>query len=196
VRVTKQQSANNRRRLLGAASRLLREQGIAAAGVDAITEAAGLTHGAFYSQFGSKQAVVTEAVRLAVDQSHAAFARAMHGTQSGEALRRLVTAYLAPRHRDAPGRGCVVAALGADIARQPKRVRDSFTRKLDESLRLLAGVVPGATASRRYDEAIALFSALVGALILARAVSDASLSRRILDTATRRLTRSQKKGRR
>ena len=69
MRVSKEQAANNRRRILEAAARLFRERGIDGTGVDAITEAAGLTHGAFYSHFGSKEEVVAEALRLALDEA-------------------------------------------------------------------------------------------------------------------------------
>jgi TetR/AcrR family transcriptional repressor of nem operon len=196
VRVSKRTAAQNRRRILTAAARLFREQGIGGSGVDAITDAAGLTHGAFYSQFGSKEAVVAEAVRLALDESQRAFEKTAEGDAKADALRRLVDAYLAPSHRDSPGRGCVVAALGADIARQPRRVRESFTQTLEEALQTLARVVPGKAPPRRYDDAIALFATMVGALILARAVSDEALSRRILRTAKSRLTAARRSRRR
>src|SRR5204862_201981 len=83
------------------------------------TRAAGLTHGAFYSQFESKEAVVAEAVRLAIDESRQAFERSAKDGKNGKALASIVAVYLARSHRDSPGNGCVVAALGADIARQP-----------------------------------------------------------------------------
>jgi TetR/AcrR family transcriptional regulator, transcriptional repressor for nem operon len=188
VRVSKAKAAQNRRRILTSAARLFREQGIDGTGVDAITKAAGLTHGAFYSQFESKEAVVTEAVRLAIDESRQAFERSAKDGKNGKALASIVAAYLARRHRDSPGNGCVVAALGADIARQPKRVRAAFTKALKEALEILTGLVPGGAASRRYDDALTLFSGMVGALILARAVSEESLSRRILKTAANRLS--------
>ena len=187
MRVSKATAAQNRRRILTAAARLFREQGIDGTGVDAITKAAGLTHGAFYSQFESKEAVVAEAVRLAIDESRQAFERSSKDGKNGKALASIVAAYLARSHRDSPGNGCVVAALGADIARQPKRVRAAFTKALKEVLEILTGLVPGGTASRRYDDALTLFSGMVGALILARAVSEESLSRRILETAANRL---------
>ena len=192
MRVSKETAAQNRQRILTAAARLFREQGIGGSGVDAITEAAGLTHGAFYSQFESKEAVVAEAVRLAIDESRRAFERSSKSAKNGKALARVVAAYLARSHRDSPGDGCVVAALGADIARQPKRVRAAFTKALKEALEILTGLVPGGAASRRYDDALTLFSAMVGALILARAVSEESLSRRILETAANRLTAAGK----
>jgi TetR/AcrR family transcriptional repressor of nem operon len=189
MRVTKEKAATNRRRILSAASRLFRENGIDSSGVDAITEEAGLTHGAFYSQFESKEAVAAEAIRLALEGSRRAFEQAAKGKKRRQAFASIVDAYLARAHRDSPGNGCVIAALGPDIARQPKRVRDAFTRGLKGSLALLAELVPGHTDSRRYEEATATLSCMAGALILARAVNDERLSRRILEAAAHRVNR-------
>jgi TetR/AcrR family transcriptional regulator, transcriptional repressor for nem operon len=182
MRVSKQAVADNRRRILTAAARLFREHGIDGAGVDAITEAAGLTHGAFYSQFASKEAVVVEALRLVLDESNELWAQGASGTDKRAALDRIIDGYLSPRHRNALGKGCAVAALGSDLPRQPKKVRKVFTKRLEEGLGVLAGLVPGKAASQRHDVAIQLFSAMVGGLILARAVDEDSLSRRILHT--------------
>jgi TetR/AcrR family transcriptional regulator, transcriptional repressor for nem operon len=187
VRVSKQAAAENRQRILDAAAELFRERGIDAAGVDAIAEAAGLTHGAFYSQFGSKEAVVAEALRLALDEAREVWARHASGPDKRRALERIIDGYLSPRHRNSLGKGCPVAALGADLSRQPKEVRAIFTKGLEEGLAVLADLVPGKAASRRRDLAIQLFSAMVGALILSRAVDDDSLSRRILATVAKAL---------
>jgi len=182
MRVSKQAAAENRGRILAAAARLFRERGIDGAGVDAITEAAGLTHGAFYSQFKSKEAVVAEALRLVLEESLQSWARDASSKDKRDVVAMIVDRYLSPRHRDSLGTGCAVAALGSDLARQPKQVRDVFTEKIEETLESLAQVIPARTASRRHDKAIRLFSAMLGALILARAVDDKALSRRILET--------------
>ena len=187
MRVSKEQAADNRRRILTEAARLFRERGIDGTGVDAITEAAGLTHGAFYSQFESKEAVVAEAMRLATEESRHALEDLAKGKGRREVLTRVVDAYLARAHRDAPGQGCAIAALGAEMARQPKAVRAPFTKALEEMLEKLADLAHGKTAPDRYDEAIVLFSGMLGGLILARAVSDESLSRRIMKTVANRL---------
>lgn len=191
MRVSKQTAADNRRRILAAAARLFREKGIDAASVDAITEAAGLTHGAFYSQFESKEAVVAEALALVLDETRDLWARDASSGGKRDALERIIDRYLSPDHRDSPGAGCAAAALGPDIARQPKKIRGLATRRLDESLEILGGLVPARSASRRYDTAIRLFSAMVGALILARAVEDEALSRRILRTVSDGLKRGE-----
>src|SRR5215218_6453005 len=108
MRVSKQQAAENRERILNAASRLLRERGISGVGVDALTEAAGMTHGSLYSQFGSKERLVEEAVADAI---------AAKGQELREAstLSDYVSEYLSAAHRDEPGNGCPVAALGCEI---------------------------------------------------------------------------------
>jgi hypothetical protein len=99
-----------------------------------------------------------------------------------DALETIIDGYLSPRHRKALGEGCAVAALGSDLPRQPTMVRRAFTKKLEESLAILASLVPAKAASRRDDVAIQLFSSMLGGLILSRAVDDESLSRRILRT--------------
>ena len=97
MRVSKEQAAENRERILKAASRLIRERGISGTGVDALTEAAGMTHGSLYSQFGSKERLVEDAVDYAI---------AAKGQEVPEtfALSDYVSEYLSPRHRDGPGR--------------------------------------------------------------------------------------------
>lgn len=187
MRVSKQAAAENRGRILTAAARLFRENGVDGAGVDAITKAAGLTHGAFYSQFESKEEVVAEALRVVLDESRDLWAGEASRQETGAAFARIIDRYLSRRHRDAIGEGCAIAALGPDIARQPKRIRGLFTKRLREGLDVLARVIPGRQAARRHDTAIRVFSTMVGALILARAVDDETLSRRILKTVAEEL---------
>jgi len=187
MRVSKQAAAENRQRILDAAAELFREHGIDGAGVDAITEAADLTHGAFYSQFASKEEIVAEALRLALDEAREFWVREASGPDKRRALKKIIDGYLSPRHRSSLGKGCPVAALGADLSRQPRKVRAVFTKRLEEGLAVLAGLVPAKSASRRHDVAIQLYSAMVGALILARAVDNDSLSRRILETTAKAL---------
>jgi TetR/AcrR family transcriptional regulator, transcriptional repressor for nem operon len=99
MRVSKEQAAENRERILKAASRLMRERGISGVGVDELTEAAGMTHGSLYSQFGSKERLVEEAVGYAI---------AAKGREVPEArsLDEYVSEYLSAAHRDGPGSGC------------------------------------------------------------------------------------------
>ena len=199
MRVSKEKAAQNRQHILTAAARLFREHGITATGVDSITKDAGLTHGSLYSQFGSKEAIAAEAIRFAVTRSKRVWQQAVERKQGTKAFRSIVEGYLSPAHRDSPGQGCVIAALGADVARQPQSVREAFTKELEDVFEVLAQLMPGDNPSRRYEEAIAAFAAMVGALILARAVNDETLSERILQTAAKRvgdLTNDRKQARR
>jgi len=194
MRVSKEQAARNRKQILTAAARLFRENGIRATGVDSISQGAGLTHGAFYSQFESKEALAAEAIRLALTRSKRLWQRAAERKRGSEAFRSIVAGYLSPEHRDSPGRGCVVAALGPSIARQPRRVRAAFTTELKDAVDFLARLVPGADPSRRREDAIAAFACMTGALILARAVDDKRFSGQILEAAAERIIRGGRRG--
>ena len=192
MRVSKEKAAQNRQDILTAAARLFREQGVSATGVDAITKDASLTHGAVYSQFGSKEAIAAEAIRLALRGSGHLWQRLVERKGTKQAFPAIVAAYLSRDHRDSPGQGCAVAALGSEIARQPQSVRDAFTEEFKNGLEFLAQVMPVDDSSRRDEEAIAAFASMVGALILARAVNDEPLSDRILEATAKRVTQAGK----
>jgi TetR/AcrR family transcriptional repressor of nem operon len=192
MRVSKEKAAQNRERILTSAARLFREHGIAATGVDSITEDAGLTHGGLYSQFGSKEAIAAEAIRFALARSKRVWRRALERNPGKRALPAIVEGYLSRAHRDAPGNGCVVAALGTDIARQPRRVRQAFTREIKDDLEFLSRLMPDDDHTRSYEDAIVAFASMAGALILARAVNDEELSDLILKSTARRVIKRAK----
>src|SRR5882724_5640267 len=174
MRVSKEQAAENRERILKAASRLMRERGISGVGVDALTEAAGMTHGSLYSQFGSKERLVEEAV---------AYAIAAKGQEVPEvfALNDYVSEYLSAEHRDEPGSGCPFAALCCEISRQSQGARERFTAGVSGMIGWLSNRMDSGIKQRQRDEeALATLASLVGALVLARAVSDPKLSDDIL----------------
>jgi len=181
MRVTKEKAAENRERILKAASRLIRERGISGAGVDALTEAAGMTHGSLYSQFGSKERLVEEALEYAIGVS---------GKTTAEAatLDRYVSGYLSSEHRDKPGQGCPLAALVCEMPRQSSGVREKFTAGLRGMIGHLNGRMDAGLKQRQRDEqALATLASLVGALVLARAVNDPKLSDDILRATKKRL---------
>jgi len=187
MRVSKEKAAHNREQILTAAARLFREQGIGATGVDSITDEAGLTHGAVYSQFGSKEAIAAEAVRLALSRSKHLWDRMAERRGKKKVFPAIVEQYLSAAHRDHAGQGCVIAAIGSEIARQPRSVRDSFTREFKHSLEYLAELVGENNSSRGTEDAIAAFVSMVGALIIARAVNDETLSDLILKSTAKRV---------
>jgi TetR/AcrR family transcriptional repressor of nem operon len=177
MRYPASETAEKHERILTEAARLFRERGFSGVGVAEIMKAAGLTHGAFYAHFPSKDALAAEAVERAFAESDAqVHASAEYGRDARQAF---LDNYLSARHRDHPGRGCAIAALGPEIARDPE-VRAPFTTEVKRMIaRLSDGTGKNAPKDSR-QEAIHLLSAAVGALILARAVDDPDLSDEIL----------------
>ncbi|MEQ1716708.1 MAG: TetR/AcrR family transcriptional regulator [Hyphomicrobium sp.] len=181
MRVTKEKAAENRERILQAAARLIRERGIAGAGVDALTEAAGMTHGSLYSQFGSKERLVEEALGYALVASGKA-------TSGAGSLDQYIAGYLSPDHRDQLGQGCPLAALACEMPRQSAGVKDTFTAGVRGMLKQLSSRMDAELKPRQRDEqALATVASLVGALVLARAVNDPELSDAILRATKKRL---------
>ena len=176
MKVSKEKAAENRELILTQAARLFRERGVQGVGVDALTQAAGLTHGSLYSRFGSKENLLAESLTHghAVSQSRAA------GVKS---LDDAISTYLSPMHRDNPGAGCFMAALGCDMPRQSKEVRASFTEIVRKNVMSLARLLPAGRKRRGEDEVLATVATMVGAMVLARAVDDPTLSNRILSAA-------------
>jgi TetR/AcrR family transcriptional regulator, transcriptional repressor for nem operon len=183
MKVSKADAAANHERILSEAARLFREQGLGV-GVDALTQAAGLTHGSLYSRFGSKEALAAEAV------THA-FARTAEKWGGVESLAKYADAYLSEDHRDSRGDGCTVSALGSEMPRQGKAVRRSFTAGVRRSMARLAELMPSRGERRREDDALAFMATLLGTIVLARAVDDEELSERILKVGRSRATKGE-----
>ena len=184
MRVTRERMAENRERIVATAARLFREKGFDGVGVDAIMQGVGLTHGGFYRHFRSKDDLAAEAVAYGL----AASAEKQAPLAS---LNELVAAYLSPAHRNNRGGGCVMAALGGDVARQGVAVRLKLTVHVRAQLDRLAGWLSGGNASARRERAIATLAGLVGAMVLARAVDDPELSDEILAAARAAYGRTQ-----
>jgi TetR/AcrR family transcriptional repressor of nem operon len=176
MKVSRETAARHREELVQAASRLFRERGFDRVGVAEIAGAAGLTHGAFYTYFPSKEALCREAI--------ARMPRRVSEAITPEAWRAYVEAYLSPRHvRDRAG-GCPYAALSGDAPREAEPIKAAFAQELETSLDTLARRLPGRNSRHR---AIASTALMVGALMLARSTTDPKLRDEILDTAKREL---------
>ena len=190
MRVDRLTMASHRAAILAAAARLFRRHGIAAVPVAEVTRQAGLTHGAFYGHFPSKDALAAECCRTALD--HAArrwHGRAARATAQGLApLAVLIDSYLTERHRDAPEDGCVLAALGPEVARADLPLADA----LSAGVAALGAVLEQELARRdpllaepdRSRTALAILAALTGGIVLARACrADPARSRAVLEGA-------------
>lgn len=179
MRVSREQAAQNRNRIVDVAGQRFRERGFEGIGVADLMKEAGLTHGGFYGHFGSKDELMAEAFQKALEQSHEHWRKRTEGAR--DPVGELARYYLTMRHRDDPGHGCAVAALGADVARQGPSVRHVFTQGLRSSFDFLAKLVKGTSAEAKRRKAIHTYASWVGAMILARAAHDPALSREILE---------------
>jgi TetR/AcrR family transcriptional repressor of nem operon len=182
MRVTKDQAAANREKILTVAARLFRERGLSGVGVDELTEAAGLSHGSLYSRFGSKDALAAAAVSRA-------FATTAAKVDGIERIEQYIDAYLSREHREDIGKGCTMAALGCEMARQSSAIRQAFTEGVKYRVARLRSLLTIGRPRDREMRALATLSTLVGAMVLARGVDDPEWSDRILTAAHASLKR-------
>jgi TetR/AcrR family transcriptional repressor of nem operon len=180
-----------RRRILEAAGQAFREHGVAETGVDEVMRRAGLTHGGFYAHFRDKSELIAEACTAAFEAAVPNLDRiAALPTRSARA-RLLIDSYLAPRHRDNRGSGCVIVAVGADAARLRGPVRAGYSRAFAQHLdRLCEALRLSRDPEKNRDRVTHLMSSLVGALLFARAIDDPARSDAIL-RAMRRVLRDE-----
>jgi TetR/AcrR family transcriptional repressor of nem operon len=179
ARHSRQEAAETRTRILGLASRAIRARGIDGTAIPALMRDAGLTHGSFYAHFASKDALVQEACAHAFQRSASVQEATAAAAGEGAALVEIVRRYLTELHRDAPGTGCPVPALMADVAHRPAAVRRAFTRGVEDLLARFERLAP----VRAAGVAPALLAGIAGAISLSRAVDDPALSARILRDA-------------
>ena len=179
MKVTRQQAEKNRERVLDVAGRLFREKGFDGIGVDDLMKGAGLTHGGFYANFKSKEELAAKSCERTLAELVGGWNK-VAGEANGDPLKAIVAGYLSISHRDDPGNGCVLAALGPDVARKSPVVRHGVTEGMRRFIELLTRIVPGRSRVARRNRALALYASLVGAMVLARAVDDPALSKQIL----------------
>lgn len=173
-----------RRRILDSARRQILAHGIEGATIKAILASIGLSHGAFYLHFASKEALLAEIIGGAMADTRAAWSQGIEETSGRRFLAQMIGRYLSPAHRDRAAEGCPIAALGGDLFRQDVAVRGRFEEELRRTLDQLAGKLAlprrGDVGDGEEGRAVALLATLVGTLVLARAVVDETLSRSIL----------------
>jgi TetR/AcrR family transcriptional repressor of nem operon len=172
----KQQS---RERILNAAADLFRRRGIAATGVDSVMDAAGLTAGAFYVHFRSKDALIAAAVAKAAERAHERWLAPLEGLSGGVWARAFLRRYLSEEHRDDLETGCSLPSLAAEVARSGAPVRRQFEERLRGFFSLVEQQASSSIPQGR-DRALSAVALAVGGLLLSRAVLDEDLSREIL----------------
>ena len=174
--------SETRRRIIDSAGRRLKSDGIDGSGVAALMSDAGLTNGAFYAHFGSKNDLVANVV---ADQlkSQAATMKAL--PPGREAIEQFIHGYLSPGHRDDPAIGCPSAALLDEIGRCDGQVRDCYTEGVQAIIDAVAAHLSPDDLATARSRATGLFTLLVGSLQLARAVTDPTLSDDVLEAGIR-----------
>jgi TetR/AcrR family transcriptional repressor of nem operon len=190
VKVSSEKVAGHREALLATAKRLLQERGFDGAAVAEISRAAGLTQGALYGQFKSKDALAAEAIRKSFAEGAAVW-EALLG-RAPDALSALLDAYLCEAHANDPGAGCTLAACVSEIGRQDPAIGAAYAEGFRRLTDMVQQALPaGASPDDARRRAIAVVAGMVGGLAIARALekADPALSRDVLAAAREGLDR-------
>jgi len=182
MRVSRIQAEENRQKVIDVASRLFREHGFDGIGLKELMKGAGLTQGAFYKQFASKADLAAQASGRALENGYRRWSDAA-ASHPEDPLGAVIAFYLSADHRAERMNGCPIAALGSDAARQGVDVRASFEAGVRQGLAILGSCMGDVAGDAPAGSAMAALSTMVGAVILSRAVNDADLAQRFLDTA-------------
>jgi TetR/AcrR family transcriptional regulator, transcriptional repressor for nem operon len=177
MRYGKDQKPATRQRILQAAGRRFKQDGIDGAGVAGVMSDAGLTNGAFYAHFSSKEDLVANVL---ADQLRTQRESLDRESPDREGLEAFVRFYLSPAHRDQAADGCPSAALLDEIARRPDATRQVFTNELMGVIDDIATRLDPTDIAAARTDALTIFGLMVGTLQLARALTDPDLSDQLL----------------
>ncbi len=178
MRYGKEHKQATRQRILDTSGRRFKTDGIDGSGVATLMADAGLTNGAFYAHFSSKEDLVANVVadQLGIQ------ARSLTELPPGRAgLKDFLGEYLSPQHRDDPGAGCPAAALLDEIGRCPPGAKDAYTDGVKVLLDEIAGRLAPRDPESAFGKALALYTVAVGTLQLSRALSDRALADEVLE---------------
>ena len=170
VKVSREQMEGNRQRILAEASRLFKDKGFDQVSVAEVMQAAGLTHGGFYGHFSAKSDLIAQTLEHALAGDS--------GVDRG--FDAYLESYLAPRHRDRAATGCPTAALASDTRHQPAEARAAMAEGLRAQIDRITNALSDQGVQDPRQAAIGAWSAMVGAMIIARSVDDPALSDEIL----------------
>jgi TetR/AcrR family transcriptional regulator, transcriptional repressor for nem operon len=186
MRVSRVQASENRQTVINVASRLFREHGFDGIGLKDLMERAGLTQGAFYKQFESKEDLAVQASRRALESASGRWSVAA-SENPDDPLGAVIGFYLSTGHREEKMDGCPVVALGSDVARQGTDVKAVFEAGIKAYLDVLSRLIADTDSQESRGKAIAILSTMVGAVTLSRVVNDPDLARVILDEAAKQV---------
>ncbi|GAA3854672.1 TetR/AcrR family transcriptional regulator [[Pseudomonas] carboxydohydrogena] len=180
MRYARNHKAATRERILQGAVTRLKENGSGGIAIAELMEDAGLTHGGFYAHFKSRDALVEESFRHALEGIAQRWRARAEKAPRGEGLEAIVNGYLTREHRDDASGGCALPAIGAELARSSARTRRIFTERLEDAIDAVAAQSAESPAKVAREEAIGVIATMVGSLLLARAAGHEQLSADIL----------------
>ncbi|MER9068808.1 TetR/AcrR family transcriptional regulator [Mesorhizobium sp. M0902] len=189
MRVSRTQAAENRETVINVASRLFRERGFDGIGLKDLMKGAGLTQGAFYKQFASKDDLAAQASRRAMESATRRWSAAT-AANPDDPLGAVIAFYLSMDHRGEKMDGCPIVALGSDAARQGKDVKAPFEAGIKEHLEILGRFIAETSGGEFDGRAMAILSTMVGALMLSRVINDPDLAQAFLDAAANQVRES------
>ncbi|AND89263.1 MULTISPECIES: TetR/AcrR family transcriptional regulator [Bradyrhizobium] len=180
MRYSREHKQETHDRIVKKASVRLREKGAHGIGVADLMKEAGLTHGGFYAHFDSREALVIEAFAYAMDRSMEHWRKISGEVSPEKRLALIAETYLSALHRDNPGHGCSIPALGAEIARESPKTRKAFAGKLDEMIEMMTDYIPSLPRKAARKQAIATLATMAGTMLLARIAGSSELSDEVL----------------
>ena len=168
MRYSLEHKAQNHEKILSTAARSFRERGGDTSGIGTVMKKVGLTKGGFYRHFESKDDLFVEAVARAFDEMGRGMVEVARSAPEGQGLRAIIQQYLSLRHANSPGMGCVVSALGPELARKPLSVRRRIEASREAYRERLLPFVPGQTREEKVAKFQLLFPSMAGVLTAVR----------------------------
>ncbi|UGA46233.1 TetR/AcrR family transcriptional regulator [Bradyrhizobium quebecense] len=180
MRYSKEHKQETHARIVKKAATRLREKGAHGIGVADLMKDAGLTHGGFYAHFDSREALVIEAFNYAMDRANERWRRVTAEVPPEKRLATIVDGYLSAVHRDDPGQGCAVPALGAEIARESLKTRKAFALKLDQMIDMITDQIQDVPRKTARKQAMATLATMLGTIVMSRIAGNGEMSDEIL----------------
>ena len=190
MRYSPDHKAEVRQRIVQDAARRVRGEGLNGAAVAAVMRDTGLTHGGFYKHFASKDDLLVESVRKAFSDFAEKLVHAAEQSRSGEPWKAIVQFYLNVKHCDDPSHGCPITALGPELARVEAGMRGQFFADIVNYKNTMVPFMPGRRAVDKESAFFAIFSTMIGAMQLARALPHRAAQEKVLASARDFLLRS------
>jgi TetR/AcrR family transcriptional regulator, transcriptional repressor for nem operon len=168
MRYSPEHKARNHENILSVAARSFREHGGDSSGIGTVMKSVGLTKGGFYRHFKSKDDLFVEAIARAFDEMGKGMLEVAKSAPEGQALRAVIERYLSTDHANSPGMGCVLSALGPELARKPLSVRKRIDASREAYRERLLPFIPGRTREEKVAKHQLLFPSMAGVLTAVR----------------------------